>query len=152
VVDQETYVRLCRSRDFLAASAAERVTLEDAARKAYLSPFHFQRLFLRTFGESPHEFITRRRIEHAKMLLASGNLSVTEVCLEVGYSSLGSFSSRFHALVGKSPSQYQREMQRVFGYYAPWRIRFVPHCFLYVFGVEESQESRSVAAGTRVTL
>jgi AraC-like DNA-binding protein len=92
------------------------ILLEAAAREACLSPFHFHRLFRSTFGETPHDFLTRRRIDHARRLLASGEMTVTEVCLEVGYSSLGSFSSKFQSLAGVAPTQYQREIRRGFGF------------------------------------
>jgi AraC-like DNA-binding protein len=149
LVDPDTLRRLCRARDLLAAHAGEPVLLAAAARAACLSPFHFQRLFTRAFGESPHRFLTRRRIELAKQLLAGDRFSITEICLETGYASLGSFSAKFHAVVGRAPSAYRREVRRVFGYRARWRISFVPACFLARLGpgaegAREPQEARSV--------
>jgi len=145
LLDSETLKRLCRARDLLAADPSARLPLAAAARVACLSPWHFQRLFTRAFGESPHRFAARRRIELAKRLLAAGQLSVTEVCFEAGYESLGSFSAKFSAWVGRPPSAYRREVRRVFGYRAPWRIAFVPACFLGRFGLPPpgSQEARS---------
>jgi AraC-like DNA-binding protein len=134
LLHDETFRRLCRSRDFLAASYQEQVTLDLAAREACLSSFHFHRLFASAFGETPHDFLTRIRMERAKRLLASGEMSVTEVCMEVGYSSLGSFSQKFRSLAGQTPSGYQREVRRVFGFRAPWHIVFTPVCFLSRFG------------------
>ena len=149
LLDPDTLRRLCRARDFLAAHTREPVPLTAAARAACLSPFHFQRLFSRAFGESPHRFLTRRRIELAKRLLATDHLSVTEVCFETGYSSLGSFSAKFHAMVGSPPSAWRRELRRQVGYQAQWRIAFVPACFLGRLMAEyrEPQEARS-AVGT----
>src|SRR5262250_1596472 len=112
MIDDVTFRRLCRARDFLAASYQDRITLNRAAQEACLSPFHFQRMFARTFGETPHEFVTRLRMDTAKRLLASGELPVTDVCLEVGYSSLGTFSARFAAQIGHSPSEYGRQARR----------------------------------------
>ena len=132
LIDRPTLVRLDDSRDYLAACLAEPVTLREAARQACLSPFHYHRLFVATFGETPHEFLTRRRVEQAKALLVSGDLTVTEVCLAVGYSSLGTFSSRFHQLVGCSPSVYRREARRFFRGYTP-PARFIPLCFAHRF-------------------
>jgi AraC-like DNA-binding protein len=103
LVDDTTFRRLCRARDLLAAGYHAPIPLDRAAREACLSPFHFQRLFTRTFGETPHRFLTRLRMDQARQLLAAGDLPVTEVCLEVGYTSLGTFSSRFAALTGLSP-------------------------------------------------
>jgi len=130
LLHDEIFRRLCRARDLLAAEYQTKLSLEQAAREACLSPFHFHRLFVSAFGQTPHEFITRHRLEHAKRLLATGSMSVTEVCFEVGYSSLGSFSQKFHTLAGRSPSEYQREVRKVFGYRRPWHIVFLPTCYL----------------------
>lgn len=145
LLDPDTLRRLCRARDHLAVHTREPVSLAAAARVACLSPFHFQRLFCRAFGESPHRFLTRRRIELAKRLLAADHLSVTEVCFEAGYSSLGSFSAKFHSMVGRPPSAWRRELRRQVGLHAPWRIAFVPACFLgrLMSGYPEAQEARS---------
>jgi len=152
LLDPDTLRRLLRARDLLAAEPRAPVPLAAAARAACLSPFHFQRLFTRAFGESPHRFLTRRRIELAKRLLATDHLSVTDVCFETGYSSLGSFSAKFHALVGRPPSAWRREMRRLVAYPAPWRVAFVPACFLarLVAGYEGPQEARSAAAAPRL--
>src|SRR5262249_59198216 len=112
VLDDDTFRRLSRARDFLAAGYTERVTLERAAREACLSPFHFQRMFARAFGQTPQDFVTSRRMDTAKDLLAEGDLPVTQVCLEVGYSSMGTFSHRFAALFGVPPSEYRRTVRR----------------------------------------
>ena len=93
VLNDELFRRLCRSRDWLAARIDEPVRLADAAREACLSSFHYHRLFAHTFGETPHEFITKLRIDRAKQMLARDQLHVTEVCFAVGYESLGSFST-----------------------------------------------------------
>ncbi|MBO1420331.1 helix-turn-helix transcriptional regulator, partial [Streptomyces sp. FH025] len=77
------------------------------ARTALMSPGHFSRSFRAAYGESPYGYLMTRRIERAKALLRRGDLSVTEVCLAVGCTSLGSFSSRFTELVGVSPSAYR---------------------------------------------
>jgi AraC-like DNA-binding protein len=130
LLDPDALRRLCRARDYLAAHTREPVPLAEAARAACLSPFHFQRLFSRAFGESPHRFLTRQRIDLAKRLLAGDHLSVTEVCFETGYSSLGSFSAKFHAMVGRPPSVWRRELRRQVGCQAPWRIAYVPACYL----------------------
>src|SRR5579885_2467227 len=105
-LDDDLFRRLCRSRDFLAASLDQPLRLADAAKQAYLSPFHYHRLFVRTLGETPHEFLTRVRIDRAKELLTRDALPVTDVCFAVGYESLGSFSSRLRAEVGYSPAEF----------------------------------------------
>ncbi len=130
VIEDETFRRLCRSRDFLAASLDQRVALVDAAGEACLSPFHYHRMFARAFGETPHDFLTRMRIDLAKQMLARDNHSVTEVCLAAGYESLGSFSTRFRSLVGYPPSEYRRALRRIFPVPALAQYRFIPSCFL----------------------
>src|SRR5215469_2071534 len=134
LVDAATFSRLCRARDYLAGSYRDRVTLQDVAREACLSPFHLNRLFTRTFGETPHEFLTRMRIEEAKKLLLADSHSVTDVCFEVGYESLGSFSMRFRSLAGASPQAFRREARRTFaGVAANWPLCFIPACFQQFF-------------------
>jgi AraC-like DNA-binding protein len=135
LVNDETFRRLCRARDLLDAGYQSQILLDAAAREACLSPFHFHRLFHSTFGETPHDFLTRKRMERARHLLAWGEMNVTEVCLDVGYSSLGSFSSKFQSLVGIPPTQYQRQIRRVFGFQKPWTIILVPACYLSAYGV-----------------
>jgi AraC-like DNA-binding protein len=129
LVDGDAFRRLCRARDFLASGFAERISLEEAAREACLSPFHFQRLFARTFGESPREFTVRLRMEEAKRLLLAGELPVTEVCLEVGYSSLGTFSARFTERMGQPPTEFRRTARRWIAPRGGWRLLFVPCCY-----------------------
>jgi len=134
ILDHDTFVRLCRSRDYLAASLEDKPRLEDAARVAYLSPYHFHRMFARAFGETPHSFLTRMRIERARKLLASEHLPVTEVCLAVGYESLGSFSTLFRAQTGMTPIEFRREVRRVFPSALIPPSGFMPTCLLLRFG------------------
>jgi AraC-like DNA-binding protein len=131
--DNDTFGRLCRGRDLLAAEYHSRLLLRQAAREACLSEFHFHRLFRAAFGETPHDFLTRLRLARARQMLASER-TVTEVCFEVGYQSLGSFSSKFRARFGRSPAQFQRELRATFGYSAPWRVLMVPECFMQMWG------------------
>jgi AraC-like DNA-binding protein len=98
---------LRRARDLIDRSYAEPLDLDAMAREAGYSRFHFARGFTTSYGETPRAYLTRRRIERAKTLLRTANLSVTEICLLVGFSSVGSFSARFHELVGQSPSAYR---------------------------------------------
>ena len=86
----------------------ESLSIRDVAREAHISHFHFIRQFEALFGVTPHQFRIRSRIERAKQLLARGHHSVTDVCMEVGMSSLGSFSYLFARRVGETPSEFQR--------------------------------------------
>src|SRR5215207_4796117 len=96
-----------RARDVIDRDYAEPLNVAALARVALMSPAHFSRQFRAAYGETPHNYLMTRRIERAKALLRRGDLSVTEVCMAVGCTSLGSFSSRFTELVGESPSAYR---------------------------------------------
>jgi len=98
---------LRRARDLIDREYSETLDLGAMALEAGYSRFHFARAFAAAYGETPRAYLTRRRIERAKTLLRTANLSVTEICFLVGFSSLGSFSSRFRALVGQAPSEYR---------------------------------------------
>jgi AraC-like DNA-binding protein len=98
---------LRRARDLIDRDYAEPLDLDAMAGEAGYSRFHFARAFSAAYGEPPRAYLTRRRIERAKALLRSANLSVTEICVLVGFSSLGSFSARFRELVGTSPTEYR---------------------------------------------
>jgi AraC-like DNA-binding protein len=103
----EDLVRLRRARDLMDREYAKPLDVPALARVALMSPGHFSRSFRDAYGETPYSYLMTRRIERAKALLRRGDLSVTEVCFEVGCTSLGSFSSRFTELVGESPSAYR---------------------------------------------
>ena len=99
--------RLRRVRDRIDREYAQPLDVEALARDAHMSAGHFSREFRRAYGESPYSYLMTRRIERAMALLRVGDLSVTEVCFEVGCSSLGTFSTRFTELVGLPPSAYR---------------------------------------------
>jgi len=102
-----TLVALRRAHDLIDRDYADALDLDALAREAGYSKYHFARTFAAAYGETPRAYLTRRRVERAKSLLRTANLSVTEVCLLVGFESLGSFSSLFRRLVGQSPSAYR---------------------------------------------
>jgi AraC-like DNA-binding protein len=135
VLTRDTLARLERSREFIDASFMKPLTLEDAAREAYFSPFYYHRLFSRAFGQTPHDFLTSRRVDLAKKLLADSDLTVTEICFELGYSSLGTFSSMFQKATGCSPTKYREGCARFYRFAGFSTHRFVPTCFLYSRGV-----------------
>ena len=127
------FLQLCRARDLLADVRSTDVSIAAAAREASLSSFHFIRRFEAVFGETPHQFRTRERLAAAQRLLAHGH-SVTDVCLDVGFSSLGSFSALFARKVGISPVRYQRGLRRCV-YIADWTPH-PPSCLLWMGGRE----------------
>ena len=100
---------LRRVRDRIDREYAQPLDVEALARDAHMSAGHLSRQFRLAYGESPYSYLMTRRIERAMALLRRGELSVTEVCFEVGFGSLGTFSSRFTELVGVPPSVYRRE-------------------------------------------
>jgi AraC-like DNA-binding protein len=104
----DAFGRLCRARELLLEVREQRLSVSEIAREVRMSPFHFIRQFEALFGLTPHQFRIRSRLDQAKILLAKGHHSVTEVCMEVGFDSLGSFSDLFARLVGTAPSTYQR--------------------------------------------
>src|SRR5213593_1378255 len=101
--------RLRRVRDRIDREYAKPLDVEALARDAHMSAGHFSRRFRQAYGESPYSYLMTRRIERAMALLRGGDMSVTEICFEVGCSSLGTFSTRFTELVGVPPSTYRRE-------------------------------------------
>ena len=98
---------LLRVRDLIDRAYAGPLDIPALARSAHVSEAHFARSFKAAFGETPHRYLLRRRMERAKALLRAGELSVTDVCLEVGFTSLGSFSTQFRRFVGESPTAYR---------------------------------------------
>ena len=98
---------LRRARDLIDRDYARPLDVPALARAAFMSPAHFSRQFRAAYGETPYSYLMTRRIERAKLLLRRGDLSVTDVCMAVGCTSLGSFSSRFTELVGETPSAYR---------------------------------------------
>jgi transcriptional regulator GlxA family with amidase domain len=103
---------LRRARDLMDREYAQPLDVAALARAALMSPAHFSRRFRDTYGETPYGYLMTRRIERAKALLRRGELTVTQVCLEVGCVSLGSLRSRFTQLVGETPSAYRHRDHR----------------------------------------
>ena len=127
----DTYLRLARARRLMDECYQMPLDLEQISKEACLSRFHFLRLFRRAFNKTPHQYLIHRRIEKAKELLSSSRLTVTEVCFEVGFESLGSFSSLFHKHVGHPPVAYRAivlERRRDIR-------RKIPACVLMLYGL-----------------
>ena len=105
----ELYKRLLRGRDILLSSLNSQVGLKDVARAACLSPYHFHRVFSRAFGLTPHQYLTRHRLERAAHLLRRSHRSVTEICFDTGFESPGSFSTLFRRHFGRSPREFRQQ-------------------------------------------
>ena len=100
--------RMLRARDAMDRQFAEPLDIPALARVAHVSEAHFIRTFRATFGETPNRYLQRRRVERAMFLLRSSDRSVTDICMDVGFSSLGTFSRVFRDIVGEPPSVYRR--------------------------------------------
>ena len=105
---EESNRRLLRARDAMDRRYAEPLDVPTLARIALVSEAHFIRTFRAAFGETPNRYLQRRRVERAMWLLRSTDRSVTDICMDVGFSSLGTFSRVFKEIVGESPSSYRQ--------------------------------------------
>jgi len=98
---------MLRARDTMDRAYVQPLDVPTLAAVAHVSPAHFARQFRATFGETPHRYLQRRRVERAMELLRDTDRPVTEICFDVGFASLGTFSRTFRAVIGESPSQYR---------------------------------------------
>jgi AraC-like DNA-binding protein len=105
---EEINRRMLRARDAMDRTYSQPLDIPRVARIAHVSEAHFIRTFRATFGETPHRYLQRRRVERAMFLLRETGRSVTDVCLDVGFTSLGTFSRTFRDIVGESPTSYRR--------------------------------------------
>ena len=121
-------IRLCRARDLLRDVHDQSPSIRDVAREAGMSPYHFIRQFESLFGRTPHQYRIDTRIEYAKRLLALSDYSVTDVCMEVGCSSLGSFSDLFTRRVGVAPTVYRRQIRPLVTVPGELPVSLTPGC------------------------
>lgn len=129
--DPDQLVWLRRARDHADRHYTDPIELNELAAIAQLSKYHFHRLFREVYGVTPGAYLSARRIERAADLLRTSNLTVTEVCMSVGFTSLGSFSSRFAEVIGESPSRYQ----------ARWATGpRIPGCWVFMRGLGDRGE------------
>src|SRR5438309_9360422 len=136
----DLHERLCRARTYIDECYDRPLDLTEISKQACLSRYHFLRLFRDTFATTPHQYLIQRRIEKAKELLCSERFSVTDVCFEVGFQSLGSFSALFRRCVGDAPNNY-RERQKE-------SLRKVPGCFILMFGLKPVPNRSRQRAGS----
>jgi transcriptional regulator GlxA family with amidase domain len=116
---EEANRRLLRARDVMDRTYAQPLDIPALARIACVSEAHFIRTFRSTFGETPHRYLQRRRVERSMFLLRETERSVTDICLEVGFNSLGTFSRTFAEITGQSPTLYRQQAE----------VRAAPTCF-----------------------
>lgn len=116
---EETNRRLLRARDAMDRSYAQPLDIPTLARIACVSEAHFIRTFRATFGETPHRYLQRRRVERSLFLLRETDRSITDICFDVGFSSLGTFSRTFREIMGETPTSYRTRAE----------VKAVPTCF-----------------------
>lgn len=138
-VPRDLLVHLRRARDHLDRRFAEGADLDSLAALAGMSKYHFLRSFAKVYGRTPAAYLSERRIERAQDLLRSTNLTVTEVCCAVGYTSLGSFSAKFSDITGETPSAFQRR-------YAEAGTPHIPGCYVFMAGIVEHKSNRGEAS------
>jgi AraC-like DNA-binding protein len=123
-----TFRRLCEARDLLAQVREDSISIKAVAQQVHISPFHFIRQFEALFGQTPHQFRMQSRLDYAKQLLAIDQMPVTDVCMEIGLSSLGSFSDFFTRRVGLAPSDYQRRARVMVEVPHNYPVELFPGC------------------------
>jgi transcriptional regulator GlxA family with amidase domain len=116
---EEANRRLLRARDAMDRTYAQPLDIPSLAQIALVSEAHFIRTFRATFGETPHRYLQRRRVERSMFLLRETERSITDICLDVGFTSLGTFSRTFRDIVGESPTEYRKRAE----------VRSAPTCF-----------------------
>jgi len=134
---------LLRARDLADARFAEPLTVADLAAAAGLSPGHFSREFRRTFGETPHGYLLTRRLERAAQLLRSTDRSIADVCLTVGLTSLGSFTTSFTRMFGCSPAAYRARHPPAAS------MALVPGCVVRAYGRPQNRTFREDSSAPR---
>jgi AraC-like DNA-binding protein len=110
------------------------ITIEDLSREVALSPYHLIRAFRRVYKRTPHQYLMEQRLAKAKELLRNSDLSVTEICMAVGFESLGSFSTLFRKVVGLSPSAYRASSSPVV------HAAYIPFCVCLLHNLDEEVE------------
>lgn len=123
------------ARRLLDRGYATPITIEQLSQQVALSPFYLIRLFRRTYRQTPHQYLIQVRIARAKELLSGSDLSITDICAEVGFESLGSFSALFRKTVGLSPSTYRRRSQ------TRQNEVCIPLCVCLLHGIDDTPQS-----------
>jgi AraC-like DNA-binding protein len=131
----DIYQRITKAKVFIDENFYTAIDLDQIAKQAFLSKFHFHRLFARIYRKTPHQYLTQVRLEAAKKLLAKEEISITAVANLIGFESLGSFSSLFSKQSGYSPQYYRNIAWLKHRLLKEQPRRFVPHCFVEQYTV-----------------
>lgn len=150
MLTNDAFLRLCRARDLLRDVHDRPLTIDEAAREARMSRFHFIRQFSALFGETPHQYRIQAQLDRARHLLALSDHSVTDVCMEIGFSSLGSFSDLFARRVGTPPSAYRRRIRSIMTVPRTLPKELVPGCLTLMGAAFATLEKHSAGASVRL--
>lgn len=127
------YRRIVQAKRYIDDHFTEDINLNDISDEANFSKYHFLRIFKKAYGKTPNEYLTEKKLEHARRLLETGTFSISEVCFKVGFESLGSFSSLFKRAVGDSPSVYRRRVFKKKRRVKSNPRSVIPACFAQTF-------------------
>ena len=139
-IASELYQRIVTAKLYIDDNFQEAIDLEKMACQACLSRFHFHRLFTKVYKITPHQYLTQKRIDRAKTLLHEDDLSITEVCNEVGFESIGSFSILFKKEIGFAPTYYRNMAWLKQQQLKEQPKKFIPHCFIEGYQLEEKDK------------
>jgi AraC-like DNA-binding protein len=133
----DVYERVVTAKMFMDNNFHKSLDLRQLSNKAFISRFHFHRLFTRIYRKTPHQYLTLLRLQHAKVLLEREGISITEVCNSVGFESLGSFSTLFRKQHGYAPQYYRNisYLKKKLSKEEP--KRFIPHCFIECYKLDK---------------
>jgi AraC-like DNA-binding protein len=137
------YRRIVQAKLFIDKYYSEKIDLTNVSDEAYFSKFHFIRLFKSIYGKTPHQYLTKVRIERAQQLLQQKQ-AVREACFLVGYDSISSFSTLFTKIVGKTPSDYLSEFKQRQNEIQSKPLAFVPQCYAFMHGWAENSNFEEV--------
>ena len=133
---KDIYQRIATAKIFIDENYYESIGLEEISQQAFLSRFHFHRLFTRIYRSTPHQYLTQKRIEKAKQLLAE-NKAINDVCSEVGFGSIGSFSTLFKKEIGFAPTFYRNVAWLKKQEQKKQPKKFIPHCFIESYALDK---------------
>ena len=133
---KDIYIRIVNAKLYIDENYHEQIDLDELSKKAFISKFHFHRLFGKVYRQTPHQYITRKRIDKAKDLLAE-NRPVTEVCNEVGFESIGSFSILFKKEIVFAPTYYRNMAWLKKQQAKEQPKKFIPHCFIESYKLDK---------------
>jgi AraC-like DNA-binding protein len=136
-ISTEVYKRIVSTKLYIDDNFHEEIDLHLLSREACLSKYHFHRLFTQIYKKTPHRYLTQKRIHQAEQLLADGNLSLSDVCSQVGFESTGSFSILFKKEKGSAPQFYRNRARQNKELVKSQPQSFIPHCVIEMYGLDK---------------